>query len=222
MVSGVSSRRYAGADETRAVISFPDSLNLGILPDDMYLRAQFTEFIGFTECVHILASSKRSPYSAEAQYFADQAHLYNLLSGLVESQGVFKAAPRMYGICRITVLLYIHAIFLEYHHSPVTLGTELAKLRVNLKKMQPLERQITLEGLTLMIFKDGERDDLENSERTLMVLRMITIVKRLSAASINNLLVLFFGYLTGKTFDSVVRGLFWNVDEIEEEAFGGT
>jgi hypothetical protein len=85
-----------------------------------------------------------------------------------------------------------------------------------------LERQITLEGLTLMIFKDGERDDLENSERTLMVLRMITIVKRLSAASINNLLVLFFGYLTGKTFDSVVRGLFWNVDEIEEEAFGGT
>jgi hypothetical protein len=205
---------------TRAMITLPDPVNLGMLPDDMYLRSHFIELTGFSECVHLLSLSKWSPYQAEAQAFTEHAHLYALMSGLIPSSGAFKNVPRLYNLCRLTVLLYIHAVFLEYHHCPVTLTSELAKIRRNMTRIQILERQITLENLALMIFKNGDRNAMENTDRTLQVLRLCTISKKLSIASLENMLSLFYGYLMGQKFDEDARALFWDVDEMEKEAFG--
>lgn len=202
------------------MITLPDPLNLGSLPDDMFLHAHFTQLVGFAECVDILASSRWSPYPSEAMEFAKYAHLYNLLSGRVESQSTFKAVPRLSGLCRMTVLLYIHAIFLDFHQSPEMLRAELQKLRHNASTIQALERHITLESVALMIFKDGDREAMENSERTVMVLRMITIVKKLSTTSLEKMLSLFLGYLTGRRYGRMERQLYWNVDLMEDEAFG--
>ena|SRR6266498_2778571 len=204
------------------MITLPDSLNLGHLPADMYLKAYFTQLNGFAECVHILASSRSSPYPAEAYNFAVHVHLFDLMSGVAESRGAFKAVPRLYSLGRLAVLLYIHAIFLENQHSSVDLKAELGSLRDNLSKIQTLERHITLESLTLMILKQGKRDVMINPERIQLVLRMITIVKKMSTATLDKMLDLFFGYLIGTKYDDSERASLWNIDEMEKEAFGSS
>lgn len=204
--------------ENRCIITLPEPLKLSNELHNNYARTYFNIFLLFTECVHSIASSKWSPYATDINVFASHDIFRSLLSGAVESRGNFKSYPRLYGLCRLTSLLYIHAIFVENPNRPENLQQKLQKVLHNLDEIGKPEIW-TVEMLTILIFKEGKKNAFEDKDRTLLVLQMITIIKRLSSETIAKLLSLFFGYLEGKWFSGSERGELWNVDQMEEEAF---
>lgn len=166
--------------------------------------------------MHSIVSSKWSPYTTDINVFTSHSTFRSLLSGAVESRGNFKSHPRLYGLCRLTSLLYIHVVFVENLHRPENLRRKLRKVLDNLTETEKPENW-TIEMLTILIFKEGKKNAFEDLERTLLVLQMITIIKRLSSKTIAKLLNLFFGYLEGKRFSGRDRAELWNVDQMNEE-----
>lgn len=189
------------------------------MPQELYLRTSFTELITFSESIHILSSTPRSPYQTEARAFVQNAALCRLLSGPAGSQTRIIAKPHVYGLCRLTALLYIHSIFLDNFHSSIETKNELDKLRLWYSK-QELDRNDSVESLVFLIFMPGNCGALNNPQRTLLVLKIMTVVKRLSQSTLDKLLSLFFGYLIGRKYSAAERSILWNFREIEEEVFG--
>jgi len=99
----------------RSIISLPQHISLTGGAENE-LRAGFSELVQFCEFVHVLASSRRSPYPSESIYFAERPYLYQLLSGAVEDLGDIRTAPQVYILCRLSVLMYILTVFLDHHH----------------------------------------------------------------------------------------------------------
>lgn len=184
-----------------------------------YLKSGFTDLLLFSEFIHTRSISKGSPYPAEARAFAQHPHLYQLLSGVITDEGDYQQSPRIYNLCRLSVIFYIHAVFLEHHNYSDDIRFELQKLRDNLREMQGLEKYVTMKSLAVMVFKEGRKDRLNNPDRTMWVLRLMSAVKRMSDETLARALELFFGYLSGKRYVRRERSELWNVDALEAEVF---
>ncbi len=77
----------------------------------------------------------------------------------------------------------------------------------------------TSETLALMIFKAGLEDYNENLERTLKVLQLMAVVKKLGVENLERLWGLLWGYLVaGRKGEDEGMGL-WDVMELEQDVF---
>jgi hypothetical protein len=202
------------------VISLPQDISITEQPEKEYLRAGFSDLLLFSEFIHTRSTSKGSPYPAEAHAFAQHPHLYQLLAGVIADEGDYQQSPRIYNLCRLSVIFYIHAVFLEHHNYSDDIRLELQKLRDNLREMQGLEKYVTMKSLAVMVFKEGRKDRLNNPDRTMWVLRLMSAVKRMSNETLGRVLELFFGYLSGRRYGKRERAELWNVDALEREVLG--
>lgn len=131
----------------------------------------------------------------EARSIVEYAPMYQLLSDTNTAQGsILKANPQLHFLCRLTILLYIHSIFLEHQNSLADLKRENRRLRKWLRD-EILDRFTSIESPTVLIFRTKDQPEVGNQDQALRLLQMMMVAKRLSRRTPELLLTLSFWLL---------------------------
>jgi hypothetical protein len=180
----------------------------------------FTEFFLFCEFIHELAVMPAgSPYAAESKGFTRPHRLHLLLSGKEETSRYYTAHPRLYPLCRLVSLLYIHCIFVENYDSPDSLSMELEKARRWVQDAQQLERYVTMEMLPCIMAVAEDKTSFNSVDRSLRVLRMTMVIKMFGMGRLKGMIQMLYGYVNGKEYDSGERVRVWDPRELEREFY---
>jgi hypothetical protein len=111
MVSIFSNDHLPWLNGARLCITLPRTLNLSELPRHVYLQDGFNKLVAFADAVNNLSLESTSPYPVEARALIRYANMHQILSDIKTAQGsIFKANPKLHSLCRLAILLYIHAV----------------------------------------------------------------------------------------------------------------
>jgi hypothetical protein len=202
MVSIFSSDHLPWLNGTRLCITLPRTLNLLELPRHVYLQDGFNKLVAFADAVNNLSLESTSPYPVEARALIRYANMHQILSDINTAQGsIFKANPKLHSLCRLAILLYIHAVFLGHSHQPKSLREEIMVLR-NWLSERLLDRFTSIESLVALVFCHKQLPSDRGQDPAPLILQMIMVAKRFSRRTLDLILMMFFGYPSGMTFNS--------------------
>jgi hypothetical protein len=151
------------------------------------------ELLELLSNLHRLSCSSPSIFQVNAHLLGPQSALHRLL-GIFDITGpnFFRNPTKTISSSRLTCLLWILTIFLEYAQSPIHLAGELQDLKIRLQH-HGLDRFGSPMMLCWVLLRKEE--SLELHPRSWAVVRLINVIKLWDVSKQHNLTTLLHGYL---------------------------